>query len=682
MSIYNRVTKKGVNMLHFSVVCLLINVLFAQTPNWNNNNFEHKSIAQFPTTLPMPAESTHSFDVRHYRLDLQLPLNSGAMTVQERVWLTSRVTALETLSLHFSNLVCDSVKQENNNLTFSTTSGYLRISLPSPLPQNESTAIDIYYHRLSSVSNLGVYFYQHGGNTRHNICYTSCEPSDSRYWFPCYDEPWDKAEQGCQINITVPDSLVGCSNGKLDSIITNGVNHTKTYFWTHHYPISTYLMCFAASRYATFSHWFHYSPSDSMEVKYFIWPEDSLAALTSFANMVDMIDFYSQPNRYGLYPFINDKYGMVAVYPFMWGGMEHQTMTTIHRQWVLYGSESGISHELAHMWWGDMVTCQDWRNIWLNEGFATYSDALYYEHSHGNAAFISEMNSRAQDYFDEDQLDRFPVYNPPFDSLFAWGTIYCKGSWIQHMLRYLEGDTTATPGIFFQAMRAYGDSFRFSTANTEDYKRIHEQMTGLDLTNFISEWIYQAGYPNYQIGWSCQPVSDNWQLLLNISQNNGANAPAVFHIPVQILVHLTAHDTLLTIPIDTSPQRNTFMFSESVNSIVFDPKSWILKRATTVNDIAEFVKNEGKVDFSVSPNPFRKQVNFKVNGTALKRLDIFDISGKRVKSFEGPCANEKLSTTISWNGKDDVGKSLPGGIYFAAFSTEDKNSRVKLLLLK
>lgn len=125
--------------------------------------------------------------------------------------LTSRIPALETLSFHFVDLICDSVRQNNNELTFTTEA--------TPLPNGESVALDIYYRRLSSASNRGMYFYQRSGNIRHNILYTSCEPSDSRYWFACFDEPWDKAEQGCQINITVPDSFFGCANGKLDSTV-------------------------------------------------------------------------------------------------------------------------------------------------------------------------------------------------------------------------------------------------------------------------------------------------------------------------------------------------------------------------------------------------------------------------------------------------------------------------------
>jgi aminopeptidase N len=661
---------------------LLTNLVFGQYQGLAAAPVDGKYLLPFSFFEATDGESTHSYDVRFYRLDIKLPMNSGAETVQERIVLTSRVASLETLSLNFATLVCDSVKQGNNLLTFSTPTGYLSITLFSPLPQNDSVAFDVFYHRSSSASNLGIYFYRHSGNTLHNLCYTSCEPSDSRFWFPCFDEPWDKAEQGCQINITVPDSFTACSNGKLDSVSTNGANQTKTFFWTLHYPIPTYLMCFAASRFATFSHWYHYGPNDSMEVKYFIWPEDSIEAVSSFANVIDMIEFFSQANLYGQYPYINNKYGMVAVYPFQWGGMEHETMTTIHRSWVIYGDDNGISHELSHMWWGDMVTCQDWRNIWLNEGFATYSADLYNEHQNGHSSFINGMNSEAQSYFTEDQSERFPLYNPSPQNLFAYGTIYCKGSWVQHMLRYLENDTTATPGIFFQALRAYGDSFRFSNANIEDYKRIHEQMTGFDLSDFFSEWIYQAGYPNYRVGWYVQPEVDNYQLVLDISQTNGNNAPTVFHMPVQILVHFTSHDTLLTIPIETSPQRNTFEFTESVNSIAFDPNSWLLKKVQVVNGIEELTQTEPTIGISVFPNPFRNRVNFLITGKTPKSIEICDISGRRVKTFHSLSSNNKTAANIAWNGKGENGEKLPNGIYLAKISSGTQINQIKLLLLK
>lgn len=388
-----------------------------------------------------------------------------------------------------------------------------------------------------------------------------------------------------------------------------------------------------------------------------------------------------------MYPFVLDKYGMVAVYPFQWAGMEHQTMTTAHRFWVLNGSETGISHELAHMWWGYIVTCQDWRNIWLNEGFATYSDALYYEYRHGRTAFLSLMQERGQDYFEEDQTNRFPLYNPSLSNLFAWGTIYCKGSWIQHILRYLTGDTTDTPGIFFQALRTYGDSFRYSTANTEDYRRIQEQITGLDLTRFFAEWLYQAGYPDYRVNWACESISGNWRLTLELSQNNGANAPTIFHLPIQILVHLTNFDTLLTIPIDTNPQRNCFVFPLPVRRISFDPNSWILKKVTIVAGVKEVSQSELLNTIQVLPNPFHSQVKFLTKNAAVGKIEIYDVAGKLVRTLT-PKPKSPLASILVWDGKDETKKSVPAGIYLAKIVTllsrqsPLKTYTVKLLLLK
>jgi aminopeptidase N len=269
----------------------------------------------------------------------------------------------------------------------------------------------------------------------------------------------------------------------------------------------------------------------------YVWPEDSADAVNSFQNTVDMMDFFSDSARYGRYPF--EKYGHVEAYPFPWGGMENQTMTMVHQSWVVYGSDNGIAHELSHMWWGDMVTCLDWRNIWLNEGFATYSDEQYTYHQRGRAAFLTQIQGRAQDYFDEEALDAHPIYDPPYpDHLFDWGHSYCKGAWVQHMLRYVEGDTVwAQPGVFFRALRAYGDSFRYKNANTEDYKRIHEQVTGLELDWFFDEWVYDDWYPTYSLGWQGRQTVDGWEVVLDVAQNNHSGAPAVFHMPVEVRVN-------------------------------------------------------------------------------------------------------------------------------------------------
>jgi aminopeptidase N len=524
----------------------------------------------------VPGDSAHDFDVRFYRADLNLPMTSGAMTARLSIDLTPRRDNFDTFSLHMVNLVCDSIRRAGNTCTFTSGGGLLHVDLDTSFANGESLTVDIYYHRNSGTSNQGFYWYARGsGNppSPHAICYSTSEPSDARYWMPCFDEPWDKAERGCAVNVTTPDSMSACSNGLLDSTTTTG--GTKTCWWSHHSPISTYLITFAASKWAKITQWFHYAPSESAYIQNFVWPEDSADAVSAFAHNVDMIDYFSDSARYGRYPF--EKYGMVEAYPFPWGGMENQTMTMIHRSWIVYGDDNGIAHEMSHQWWGDMVTCQDWRNIWLNEGFATYSDEQYEYHSQGRSAFLNMIDDRAQNYFTGEDTATYPIYDPPepySDWLFDWAHTYVKAGWVQHMLRYVEGDTIwSQPGIFFKAMRAYGDSFKYGNANTEDYKRIHEQVTGLDLDWFFNEWVYDYGYPIYTLGWHGRQTGKGWEVVLELTQNNSNGAPSVFHMPVEVMVHWSGTNVIFRYDVTTSPQQNVFPVGGQPTAVFFDPNA-------------------------------------------------------------------------------------------------------------
>ncbi len=630
------------------------------------------------------AESSHSYDVRHYRVDLATTLTSGAMSARCRIALTPRVDSFDTFSLHFVGLVCDSIRRAGNACTFSTPSGRLLVDLDRPFAAGESLELDIWYRRSSGTQNRGYYWYARGTQSiPHAVAYTVTETDDSRYWFPCFDQPWDKAERGCQINITVPDSMSACANGVLDSV-TAGAG-MKTYWWTHRYPISTYLMCFAASKFTDWQVWWR-NGGDSTPVRYYVWPEDSTLAAGNFSRMTDMLSFFSQPDLYGPYPFADEKYGMVAVYPYPWGGMEHQTMTTIHRQWARSGSVNGIAHELAHMWWGDMVTCLDWRNIVLNEGFATYSDELYEEYYRGRAAFLSMIRSRADSYFSEDLTDRHPLYDPPPGHEFDWGHSYCKGAWLMHMLRYVIGDTGSTRGAFFAALRAYGDSFRMGNANFADMQRVFERQTGLDLGWFFEEWVYLAGYPNYSVRWYGRETGKGWEAVVDLSQSNGSGAPAFFRTPVEVRVNYSGGSQTFRYDITASPQRNVFSVPAQPLSLEFDPNEWLLDKHTTTVGLAEEAEAaRGITRLALEPasgsvvrGPVR--LNLALPTRSAVRVEILDAAGRLVRTISaGELGAGRHS--LAWDGRDARGAAAGPGVYHLRLAAGDAVGSAKLVKL-
>jgi aminopeptidase N len=223
---------------------------------------------------------------------------------------------------------------------------------------------------------------------------------------------------------------------------------------------------------------------------YYVFREDSALAAYDFANVPHMMDAFNY--YFGPYPF--EKYGMVAVTPFAYGGMDHQTMTTINRSWIngTRANEFGIAHELAHQWWGDMVTMSDFRHIWLNEGFATYAEALFTEYFYGQNTYAPRIQWYQDYYFIYDEYyGRFPLFDPV--AIFN-AAEYFKGALVLHMLRGMMGDEA-----FFNGLRQYGQLYRYGNASTEDFRAVMEDVSGLSLFTFFHQWIYEPGYPELSV---------------------------------------------------------------------------------------------------------------------------------------------------------------------------------------
>ena len=569
---------------------------------------EHKHV-YYPEIVY--AESTHSYDVLHYLIDLDIPMTSryleGAVTISAR----SNQNNLTLADLHLLGLNVDSVKVNGVAATYNHTDETLYVDLPQPFNLNDSFDIQVGYSG-TTTGYLGFLWSPHFNPTAHTLGCPFC----TRRWMPCYDRLWDKADYGVELYITVPDANTVCATGEyLGKQVSGGY---ATYHWKHSYPISPYLIHFASSIYLTLSEWYHASPTDSVEILYFVWPSDTIHAANAFSLTTDMMYFFD--SLYGDYPF--ERYGMDVVYNYYYGGMEHQTLATIDRDWIAgtVPEYYGMAHEMSHMWWGDMVTCFGWVNVWLNEGFATYSDALYRERREGHQAFLNTMISRRYVYFAAEANHPRPLYDPTLSDLFCLGHDYYKGSWVLHMIRYLCGDDAT----WLNFMATYRDSFAYGNASTDDANAILNQVLGGNYDWFFDEWVYDMGYPRYDIVWSKAYEAPNWRLTMDITQVQTIGPP-VFHMPLPIGVEYATGDTILTLAIDASPWHFECVLPYEPTGMTVDPETWIIQQ-NTVTGVDELVT---KGDLFVQKiQTIGRAINLKLSIPGL--IKVYDITGRQV----------------------------------------------------
>jgi aminopeptidase N len=557
------------------------------------------------------AESTHSYDVLHYLIDLNIPMTSryleGAVTISAR----SNQNDLTVLDLHFIGLNVDSVKVNGVAATYNHVSETLYINLPQPFNLDDSFDIQVGYSG-TATGTLGFLW----SSTFHNTAHTLGCPNSTRRWLPCWDRLWDKADYGVEFYVRVPEEYTVCATGNyLGKQVVGGY---ATYHWKHSYPIAPYLIHFASSNYVTLTDWYHASPTDSVEILYFLWPADTIYAANAFSLMTDMMYFYD--SLYGDFPF--ERYGMDFIYNYYYGGMEHQTMATIDRSWLAsyVPDYFGMAHELSHQWWGDMVTCFGWENVWLNEGFATYSDALYLGRIQGHQAFIDTMLYRRAIYFVNENANPHSMFNPPPNLLWSLSHTYFKASWVLHMIRYLCGDDAT----WLNFMATYRDSFAYGNASSDDIGNLMGQLLGGNYDWFVDEWVYGMGYPKYSVLWSKLYEAPNWRLIMDIDQVQTIG-PSVFHMPLPIGVEYASGDTILTIPIQGAPWHYECVLPFEPTGITVDPETWVIQQ-NTVTGVDELV-TRGEL-FVRNIQTIGRAIKLSLSVPGLIR--VYDVTGREV----------------------------------------------------
>jgi aminopeptidase N len=516
----------------------------------------HRSQSGLKPDLRLLEQTTedHNFDVIHYEFDWTLNFSAQSIQGNATIHGESSIQGLNTITIDLSNsMTVASIKQNKKSLSFTHQDNLLTIYLAKNHKKGESFAVEIDY---SGHPTDGLYYDYHGSAP---IAYSLDEPSDARNWFPCYDHPSDKAT--AELNITVPSEMMAASNGTLTDTTSNP-NNTVTYQWQVSYPIATYLISVAATNYVTFSHTYT-SGQEEMDVVYFVYPELLAHAKTDFANTVPQIEFYSEV--FGEYPFLGEKYGM-ALIP---GGtaMEHQTCTSFPAR-VINGEQTYdwlIAHELAHQWWGDLVTLEDWPEIWLNEGFATYSDALWWEHLYGMAGLKVRMQDFKSILFERYSGPHHAIYDPPQGYLFS-AIEYEKGAWVLHMLRFVVGEDN-----FWKILKTYAKTYAYDTVSTDDFKSDCEEFYGADLDWFFDQWIYEPGYPRYEYSWG-HSGPNSVRVIIEQTQE----AYSLYSMPIELQIVLPSGTVKRTVWVDEKTNAFDLSFAESPSDVLFDPDEWIL----------------------------------------------------------------------------------------------------------
>ncbi len=496
----------------------------------------------------------HNCDILKYVFEWQLQHASTSIKGKAIIEAKSLTDNLNSIVLNLSNaMTVTKVRLNQDALNFSHQNDLLEIFFNENFYKNDHFAVEISYH---GVPLSGLYFSHHQNQP---IIYSLDEPSLARNWFPCYDYPSDKAM--VRMTITVPNGMICASNGTLVHSVENDDN-TVSFTWEEGYPISTYLISVAATNYKTFVDKY-ISGTDEMNVIYYVYPEHLDLAKTDFSNTVAMINFYS--TVFGEYPFLREKYGMAAI-PGR-ASMEHQTCTSYSAELITGTHEYDwiIAHELAHQWWGDLVSPSDWADIWLNEGFATYSDALWFEHLHGFEGLKSRMEEIRSIYFDHYQDIEHPIYDPPEGYLFS-AIEYEKGACVLHMLRFVVGEKK-----FWAILREYAQEFAYDNASTEDFQRICERIYKQNLDWFFNEWIYEEGYPTYTFGWGISGPNKVRIIINQIQQ-----VFPLFTMPIELHFKLPSGVIKKKLWVDGETHVFEIVLPETPSDVFFDPDGWLL----------------------------------------------------------------------------------------------------------
>jgi aminopeptidase N len=507
----------------------------------------------------------------------------------------------------YSTMSADSAFHHGIKQNVSHTGNVISIPLGATIAENTLDSVTVYYHGNPTTSGFGSFGNEiHGGAPG---MWTLSEPYGASDWWPSKNDLTDKIDS-IDMFVVTPTGNHVASNGLLISETPYGTNSVLAH-WKHRYPIVSYLIAIASTNYARFSD-YYITGSDSLEILNYVYPEDSALLNYNAKDVLPALQIFEE--LFTPYPFRAEKYGQAQ---FGWGGgMEHQTMTFLGKSAF---SPEVISHELAHQWFGDMVTCGSWHDIWLNEGFATYCAALRFERTDNNY----------WNFWKKDNIAK--VCSQPGGSVYCDDTTnvgrifdsrlsYRKGSMVLHQLRWMLGDE-----VFFEGMRNYlnDPKLQHGFAWSSDFQKHMEVVSGLDLAGYFADWLYGQGYPIYTVNVTQSP---DHATSVTIYQSQSHSSVDFFEMPVPIWFLGEAKDTLIVFKNTSSGQNFIANPGFTIDSVVFDPDSWLVSKNNTLTLGRDELLN-GR-NLVLMPNPANNILVVQHNLGKIISLEIISTEGK------------------------------------------------------
>ena len=619
--------------------------LFSQISEKATNNFHicshHKSFSskELPSTNPL----LQSYDIKYMKPDLNVSIHTSYISGSVEI-ISLALENINNFVLEFndSTMIVDSVLVNDTLRIFTHNNSEINTNVQ--IQNGDLFNSIIYYHGTpysdrytrGVINNLdNTYFLK--------TTWTLSESYHLADWLPCKQDLKDKIDSA-EFFITIDTSLMAGSNGLLKNItiLQNGKHRFE---WETHYPMDYYLISFAVADYTEYNIYAHpQGLSDSILIQNYIY--DTLDCLTDYKVEIDrtaeFIEVLSE--KFGMYPFKDEKYGHCMVE--VGGGMEHQTMTTLG-----YFSVGLVSHELGHSWFGNSVTCATWQDIWINEGFATYSEYLAREFTGLTQEandWLVFVHNKALEY------DNGSIYVPfaELDSesrIFDNRLSYKKGGSIIHMMRYIIDNDS----IFFQTLKDFQNIYKDSVATGDDFLNIINTTSGIDFTTFFDQWYYGEGYPIYNIYWS----QNNDTLKIENTQTTSAAITPLYNVPVEFKIYTLNSDTIIRFNQNQNTENYTVYFSENITNIEFDPDNWLLKKVDTILNIQNFTIDN---NIKIYPNPAHDFVFVKSSKLKVESCSVLDVYGRTIQEFK--IQNSEFKIQI---------EDLSNGIYFIKLETEN-----------